>query len=381
MPDDKRPRPTIDMKAEPANQNAQRPELPPPAGMSAGRRRVGFAAPYGKPGSVFSHLLAGLLGGLIVGGGGYLALTSEIPGIALTDANTRHELKRLEERTSDLDHMVRSQARPTAANVLSPTGPGVEVINELRARLDGMVQAAHALDESVQAISARLQELEQRNGTGSDKSAAQAEAAQQIAPLAARLATLEREIESLSKTQSERQVDARSAALTLALTNLKRAIGEGRPFSAELAAVENLSTVKLPIVQLTPFKDSGIATLSDLKGEFETVSKKAIEKYYQSNGSSFVGKVFSRAKAAIQVRPSDSSGNSVEAVIGRMDTALRSGNLKEALAEATSLQGPALTEMRPWLEQAQARLAADEALKKTDQELLAALIRPASKRQ
>ncbi len=392
IPDDKRPKPSIDLKADPIAKPAPKLELPnsnaggAKADSSArpGTATTGVSPPFParkqtRGGGFVTHLLAGLLGGAIVGGGLYLALTHRIPGVSIVDPDTRRELRILEDRTTALDQAFRQGSRPVAAS--SASGPGLETVNEFRARLDGMVTATRAIDETVQTLSSRLQSVEQRMGNGPGQAAFQAEATRLIAPLSDRIATLERDLQALNKTQNERQADARTAALTLALTNLKRAVADGRPFAHELAAVENLSSTKLPVSQLEPYKDAGVASLADLQQEFGDVSKKAIEYYYKANGSSFVGQVLSRAQSAIQVKPADNSGSTIEATLGRVERELKAGNIKGALVEVAAVPSPAAEQMRGWIERAQARAATDDALRKTDQELLAALTRPASRRQ
>jgi hypothetical protein len=47
--------------------------------------------------------------------------------------------------------------------------------------------------------------------------------------------------------------------------------------------------------------------------------------------------------------------------------------VKGAVTESAGLEGPAKEELQTWLEHAQARAAADEAVQKTDQELFASL--------
>ena len=56
-----------------------------------------------------------------------------------------------------------------------------------------------------------------------------------------------------------------------------------------------------------------------------------------------------------------------------MEKALKTGDVKGALTESAALEGPAKEELHTWLEHAQARATADEAVRKTDQELLASL--------
>ena len=214
--------------------------------------------------------------------------------------------------------------------------------------------------------------------------AVQAEIASQMAPVAERLAGLERSqnekasevtqrLAGIERSQSERASDARTAAATIALTNLKRAVSDGKPFAAELTAIESLSSEKLPISQLAPYKDTGVPSLSQLQREFTDIVHDVIVKHYHGKAESFMDEVLSRARGAIQVTPTGSAGDTVEAVLGRMESALKAGDVKSALTESAGLEGPAKEELQTWLEHAQARATADEAVRKTDQELLASL--------
>jgi len=375
------------MKSEAKPVGAPALGVTPPGGAQRGPAKpAGTTAAVARRrgGGFFSHLFSAFLGAAIVLGAGYAALTGQIPNFSLADPQTSKDLRQLQERVSGLDYSIRnSTSRPSGDTVSSPgAGAGVEVVNEVRARLDGVVQASRTLDETVQALSARVQALEQRTAAAPAPSGElQAEIGRLTTPIAARLAALERDVEGINKTQNDRQFDARSAALTLALTNLKRAVSDGRPFASELAAVENLSSTKLPVSQLATFKDTGVPSLAGLTRDFAAASKKAIEKFYRGNANSIVGEMFSRAKAAIQVKPGDGTGSSVEAIIGRMDEALKTGNVKAAVTEGGTLQGPAQEEMHAWLQGAQARVTAEDTLQKTDQDLLAALTKTTSRRQ
>jgi hypothetical protein len=375
MTQDKRPKQTIDMTPNPTGQTKPLLELPSPNAGEQNPSAGQTASPEARRGGsrFFGYLMAGILGGLGVAAIMYLALTQGFLGLSLTAPDTRRQIDELRARTADLDKALRVQPRAPSSNVNSTAQGSPGGLNEVEARLDNVLNAARAIEDSVQALSQRLQTVEQKNGNGRVKEAVQAELTAQLAPISQRLSSAERELEALARAQNERQADARAAALTLALTNLKRTVGDGRPFSAELAAVENLSTVKLPVSELTPYKDTGVHSLAELQNDFAGASRKAIQSHYRSNSNSLMGEVISRAKAAIQVRPSDSAGDTVEAILGRMETALKAGNLQAALTEGAALQGPAQQDMQAWLEKARARVAAEEALAKTDRELLASL--------
>lgn len=383
MPDDKRPKPTIDISAERASSPPSfRPALPPggkgsaPDEGASQKRAAGTAPSKGQSGRGFAgYLLAGVIGGMVAAGGAYLALKQDIPGFSLTDRVTQQKIAELEDRTASLESALRAQPSNGYQTPAGSVG-----LNELRSRLDGIVDAARALDETVQSLSRKVQALEQHPGAGESEGAIMAGIAAQTAPLQQRLASVERELEALTRAQNERQADARTASLTLALTNLKRAVAEGRPFPAELAAVETISPAKLPVSQLTPYKDTGVSTLAELQNEFAEASKRTTEDYYSNKSNGFMGEVLSRAKSVVQIRPADSSGDSVEAILGRMNSALKSGDLKSALLQGASLKHPP-QEMMDWFAKAQARLTTDEAIRKTDQELLASLTRPPARHQ
>jgi hypothetical protein len=374
MPDDKRPKPTLDITAG----YGSRPAFPGSQGTPA--KDAALPKPRRSGPGFFGAILAGLFGGIATAGGFYLALKQNIPGFSLADPYIQRQIKELQDRTALLESSVRA-ARPAPASGYPAPSQGPEGLNEVRSRLDGMVNAGRELDRAVQALSEKIQALEsQAGGGGPSKSDVRGEIAAQTAPLGQRLASAERELEALMRAQNERQADSRTAALTLALTNLKRAISDGRPFAGELAAAETLSAAKLPISQLSPYKDAGVSSLAELQSEFADASQKTIEKYHGGKANGFVGEVLSRAKSAIQIRPPDSTGSTVEAILGRMSAALKSGDLKGALLQGAALEDPP-QEMKDWLGRAQARAAADEAVRKTDQELLATLTKPTARRQ
>jgi hypothetical protein len=373
MPDDKRPKPTFDITAGYGN----RPAFP--GGQAAPGKEASFPKPRRNGLGVFGYILAGLAGGIVTASGFYLALKQDIPGVSLTDPHIQWQIKELQDRTVSLESAVRA-ARPAPASGYPAASQGPEGLNEVRSRLDGMVNAGRDLDRAVQALSEKIQGLESQTGGGPLKTDVRAEIASQTAPLGQRLASAERELEALVRAQNERQADSRTAALTLALTNLKRAISDGRPFAGELAAAETLSPAKLPISQLSPYKDAGVSSLAELQNEFADASQKTIEKHYGGKPNGFMGEVLSRAKSAIQIRPADSTGSTVEAILARMGAALKSGDLKGALMQGAALEEPP-QEMKDWLGKAQARAAADEAVRKTDQELLASLTKATARRQ
>jgi hypothetical protein len=394
MTDDKRPKPFINLRPP-------RREEPPrlSAGHPGGGTGPGMGAappfPGGSPGSggargappppparsggalrFAGYLLAGVAGSAITASA-LILLPTVYPGIvrtvpqlaAFVPYDIKGEVRRLEDRTAEVERAVRAQA------ATRQDAPGAEAVNELRGRLDQLVRRVSDLD--IVVAQGEFGGKGPRAATSAD---AQAEAERAVAPAVARIAALEREVDGLIKAQAERQGDAKAAALTLALSNLKRAVADGRPYASELATVESLAPRKLPVGQLAPHKDSGVPTFAVLSRDFGDFTKRAIERHYQGDSSTFIGDMIARARSAIQVRPAGGNGDTPEAVLGRMGAALRAGELGTALVEAGGLSGRAAEEMQPWVEAARNRVTVDAILKQTDEELLAALTKTGVRR-
>jgi hypothetical protein len=317
---------------------------------------------------IMRPLAAGLVGGLV--GAGIVYLMSSSAGV---DADARKAANELTAKVAELSEALNAKA--ASSSVASS-----EQLSEVRSRIDTVASSVKTAEEGVRSVAQKVQALEQKPSADISKETMHADIASQIAPVSSQIAPLADRVAGLEALQNERVSDARTAALTIALSNLKRAVAEGRAFATELSAVETLSPSKLPVSELAANKDQGVPSLGELQRSFKDVSRNVITKHYQGKSDSFVGEVLSRARAAVQVRPSGGAGDTVEAQLGRIESALKAGDLKGALTEAQAIEGPAKQELQAWLERANARAAADEALRKTDAELLASLSKSPARR-
>ncbi len=347
-------------------------------------------------------LAAGLIGGLL--GGGILALLLAGGG-PKPDEQARLQIKDLQDKIREQQDKAAQLSDTVRVKLAEPVkAASPEELNDVRSRLDDLSKATKAEDELVQSLSQKVEALEQKPAPEpeKDKEAVQAEIASQIAPITERLAGIERtqsekasevaerlaglertqgektsevteRLAGIERTQSERSSDARTATVTIALNNLERAVNEGKPFATELNAIEKLTSEKLPVSELASYKETGVPSLSQLQHEFTDTVRDVIVKHYSGNAHSFMDEVLSRARGAIQVKPIGGAGDTVEALLGRMEKALKAGDLKGALTESAALDGPAKEELQAWLKHAQARAAADEAIRRTDEDLLASL--------
>jgi hypothetical protein len=387
---------------------AERAPEPPPRRMSADDLK-GF----------FTHLAAGLLGGLI----GVIALafawkllplgSSEKTEIAALQARVDklqaapapagdakaiagldQRVKALEDRkvppAPDLSDLTGRVTRlETTWDSLAKTadeGGSVADAAALDAKVGDMEQrlqanVASALDvqktetrAEIQALQGELAALKAKLGALAEaKLGDQAEPGPELTALDQRIAKLEDAMPGLTSTVDRSAATAKSGALAIAFANLNEAVSAGRPYAAELAAVQPLLPDAADIGDLAAHAAAGIPTLPELAQQFADLADKAAPP--PEAGGSFVDSVIASAKSAITIRRIDATatGNAPDAVMARAEDDLAQGELDDAVTEVDSLPPDVRDAFVGWLEKAHARLDADETLAKLQGAVLVSL--------
>jgi hypothetical protein len=388
--------------AEPSGEKA-----PPPPRTSADELK-GF----------FTHLAAGLLGGLIgvialafawkllpLGGGKseIAALEAKVNKLEATPApsgDTKamaaldQRVKALEDRKvapppdlSDLTNRVTSleQSLDSLAKTANESGSVADAaaidtkVNDMEQRLQANV--ASVLDAQKTEIGTKIQTLQGELAALKAKLGALAEAklsdqpdvSSEITALDQRVAKLEDAMPGLTSAVDRSAATAKSGALAIAFANLNDAASAGRPYAAELAAVQPLLPDAASLDDLATHASKGIPTLSELTQGFTDIAEAAAPP--PQAGGSFVDSVIASAKSAITIRriDADATGNEPDAVMARAENDLKQGELDDAVAEIDGLPPAVRDAFAGWLEKAHARLAADETLAKLEGAVLLSL--------
>lgn len=262
--------------------------------------------------------------------------------------------------------------------VVAPATPPVDLtgittrLAELEGRLAGLGDAANRLDALSSETATQKAEIE----------TAQAKL-ENVANLNDRLTALEGEAKTLGAGLTEITQDnadialkrQRAAALVLALGQLRASLSSDRPFSAELAAAEDLGRADPDVAAklapaldpLKPFADIGAPTLSQLQASLPTATiaqAASADAAGDALGveSGWLQKTLNRLSELVTVRPvGDVEGESALAHLARTEARLGAGDLAAAVAEAKGFTGQAATAAKDWLAQAEARLAVDAA--------------------
>ncbi len=204
-----------------------------------------------------------------------------------------------------------------------------------------------------------------------------------VAPVASKLASLEQGLQGVVKSEEDRRSNAERIVLALELANLKRVVDRGTRYAPELAEVKKAAGGKADLVALERFKEQGVPTLADLTRDFRPVANAIIDADTEPADGTMVERLRAGAKSIVRVRKVDHKpgDNSAEAIVGRMEIALKEGRLGNAIDEVKSLQPRAAAVTRDWLDKVEARHSVDRALSAVESQLKSSLAGAAGKAQ
>ncbi|WP_210730605.1 COG4223 family protein [Roseicyclus persicicus] len=245
--------------------------------------------------------------------------------------------------TALTDRVTILEERPVfTGNLDADSAAALEAAAELEAELAAQREAAEA----------RAAELE------AEAAAAAAAAEQAAADAAAAIAAAEAEAQAAA---AEAAALAARAAAEAALGQVQVALETGAPFAEPLAAVAGAAEVP---AGLAAAADSGVATLEALQEAFPTLARAALPVALQETagegmgdrlGAFVMGQIGGRS-----VEPRE--GDDPDAVLSRVEAAVRAGDLPTALTEAAALPEGAQAVLAPWIADVEARAAAEEGL-------------------
>jgi hypothetical protein len=260
--------------------------------------------------------------------------------IAATDGTEARE--RLGSLESSLDGItaeltdLKAQIAGGAVGTGEAAEAAVAQIDVYRSELAGLRAEFADVNTRVAALSARIDEV-----------AASAER---------RVAEAQSQVEEVQETSAQ----ALSAVEIEADINLIRsALASGQPYAEATDRLAGQPGITLPD-GLTAAAASGVATTAQLRNSFSDAAHEAIRASIVASAGEGV---LARSRAFLEAQVASRSltpqpGLTPDAVLSRMEDALRRDDLATAIAEAGDLPSEAAGAMSGWLEAARARAAA-----------------------
>ncbi|HUF57583.1 MAG TPA: hypothetical protein VMM55_13600, partial [Thermohalobaculum sp.] len=168
---------------------------------------------------------------------------------------------------------------------------------------------------------------------------------------------------ALAEAEAEAGRAAAAAALDQALARLESSFQRGEPYAQALGEVESLSGSTAPEA-LSGAAEVGVPSAAALADGLSRVAREALAAAPRQDAADGplegVGDWF---RAQVAGRPTvETAGDSVGAILSRVEARLEEGEPAAALAEAESLPEPSRAAIAPWLDELAARAAAGQAL-------------------
>lgn len=165
------------------------------------------------------------------------------------------------------------------------------------------------------------------------------------------------------------QEELKAAALLLGMTQVRSSLNrDNDAFEGDLDLLLKLVGTDNPalneaLVRLAPHAQSGVLTPAGLSGEFRTLAGDAVAASLQGEDVSMQERAKARLNELFQVEQNGElvSGTPTQAALLKTENLLQDGDLQGAIATAQTLEGGAAQVLAPWIEDAQATLAAEQA--------------------
>ncbi len=294
---------------------------------------------------------------------GWPATSTSSSASAPADPALKSQIQQLADRVGKLEQ------RPAAAN-----GSNGADLSALTQRIDALEKRPTASADAGDArkeLADRIDALEQKVSAVSGNS----QAAQE---LRSEVDQLKQQVTTVNKAVSERQDAASTAqALVLAAGQLRASLSGGQPFQQDLQAVRALnisdSGVTQPLDAVAPYAAKGIPTRAQLTDRFQPLAGEIVRADIRGEGNSWIDTAVGKLSTLVTVRQEGGGvvGTTANAIVARAEAALSEGNLAKAAEELSALQGPAAQTAAPWLADAKARLAADQAARQLNDRAIA----------
>ncbi|MBT6111890.1 MAG: hypothetical protein HOH64_17515, partial [Rhodospirillales bacterium] len=256
----------------------------------------------------------------------------------------------------------------------------LEAMEEALAGVERMANAVKvddatlAAQDSLRALSDRLNVLESTNITGTTD-ATDSAASAQLDNMLTRLQTVEDQTRALESRPLESAMSSdRAAAFILSVGQLRDVVRRGAPYEQALEALsstlaptldaDDLDNVAAPMQALRDHAASGVPTLLQLQQSFGPVADAAFDAGGPELDDSWVAETLHQIKSIIRIRNTDASAKpgSVESSIARAANDISAGDLAGAVQVLSDLDGDAAAALQGWMSSARARLAVDDAV-------------------
>jgi len=284
---------------------------------------------------------------------------------AVTPAANEETLEALQERVASLEASLPEAANKadSASSELAATSAKLQDAETRLTQIDQRLSAAEQAEAQLKQLSSSVDQLTSKISADAQQTAS---LASEVSSLGERLSGTETKIADAERNRS------RAATLALVVGQLESAIQAAKPYQTQVEALSAMAggdsadeeAIKHAVGALEPGAAAGVPSIAALRQSFEGLANEIVHAARATDGDNLLNRAADNLMRLVTVRPvgDDVRGDTVEARVARAEAALAKGDLAAAVSEVEQLEGRPATIAAPWLEQAKARLDADQAV-------------------
>lgn len=303
-----------------------------------------------RSGGAGRGFIAGLLGGVIIAAGAFYLQDAGVLPVPGSNGNalsqTQSDVQSLRQEVNALKTSVAEQAN-------QPQAPAAN--GDLKAELAALSKKVDALQARPAAPKAPDLSGLKEQIAGADSTAKQN--GSDIASLANRVDAIEKKLSQPS--------EAMKIARTVAAAGLNAAVGRGGPFEAELKAYQGIAPNDPAAKSLQGVAKAGVMSRQDLIDAYPAAADKIVAATAGPDANAGIfDRLVSSARSIVKVRPTGTpEGDTPDALIARMGTDLKKGDLKGVVDEWSKLPDAGKKASQAFIGDVKARLSAEDAVK------------------
>ena len=241
-------------------------------------------------------------------------------------------------------------------------------VEQLKTGSDKLEQSLKSVQDEQTAFKTAVDDFKVNVADQLKSTARPNDVAMALAPVAAKVTSLETSVQSVIRAEEDRKSNAERIVLSLELGNLKRAMDRGQKFVTELDEVKKNAGGRLNLAVLEKFQNQGVPSIVDLSRSFRPLANAILDAEAEPANGALVDRLLTGARTVVRVRKTSHSPDdaSSEAMVARMESALKEQRLADVIGEARKLPPKALVPAKDWLAQVEARYAVEAELASID---------------
>lgn len=251
------------------------------------------------------------------------------------------------------------QAMSADRGALEALEARVSDVSGQMSRLAGEIEALKASEDAIARLAARIGALEKAPVATASPLAVEAYQ-REMEALRAEIGAMTAQAEA---KRASAEMTAQEALRRSAMSQILTSLETGSQFGD---ALQSLSATGVDVPEALAAQAAGVPTVAELSAEFPDVAREALGGARRAEGGEGFGAFL---KSQLNVRSLEPrEGSDSDAVLSRIEAAVREGRLGDVLAEAAGLPEAARAPLQGWLEAVTARQAATlaaEALRQT----------------